>query len=281
MAQKEALQPLVEAMFAAATGAFSKLTGISATAGATGAEAGDSSIRVEPDAVATLTRIPSTGVTFVSRFVKADVGKVVELMLGTPAEESDGEMDAMQLSIVVETVAQIATAMGERLALETQTGPMGPTPRSSTTRAASRSRRLPRSRPRFRWATCRRASAWISTDRARQDRDPSASAPAPNRPPNRLPPPPRACRPAAAARRRAGLRATSNGGLRRPAGRVRAHVADADPRGRPARQPDLVHDAARDSAVLGQTELCCARWWRQPGSVFELDKLSTEPIDPT
>ena len=53
--------------------------------------------------------------TFVTRFVKADVGHVVEMMLGhRPVRR--GEMDAMQLSIVAETVAQIATAMGEALA---------------------------------------------------------------------------------------------------------------------------------------------------------------------
>ncbi len=54
---------------------------------------------------------------FVTRFVKADIGAVVALMLGTPGD--DAEMDAMQLSIVAETVAQIATAMGEALASET------------------------------------------------------------------------------------------------------------------------------------------------------------------
>ena len=113
-------------MFAAAAGAFSKLAGVAASAGTAEPETGESSIRIEADTVATLTRIPSTGVTFVSRFVKADVGRVVELMLGTPADETDGgEMDAMQFAIVAETVAQIATAMGERLASETQTAPDG------------------------------------------------------------------------------------------------------------------------------------------------------------
>ena len=113
MVQKESLQPLAEAMFAAATGAFSTLAGIAATAGGLSMESGDGSIKVEPDVVATLTRIPSSNVSFVTRFVKADIGNVVALMLGTPGD--DGEMDAMQLSIVAETVAQIATAMGEAL----------------------------------------------------------------------------------------------------------------------------------------------------------------------
>ena len=117
MAQKDSLQPLAVAMFAAATGAFSTLAGIAATAGSPSMDSADGSIKVEPDVVATLTRVPSTGVSFVTRFVKADIGNVVAMMLGTPGD--DAEMDAMQLSIVAETVAQIATAMGEALATET------------------------------------------------------------------------------------------------------------------------------------------------------------------
>ena len=77
MAQKDSLQPLAEAMFAAATGAFSTLAGIAATAGTPTTESTDGSIKVEPDVVATLTRVPSTGVAFVTRFVKADIGNVV------------------------------------------------------------------------------------------------------------------------------------------------------------------------------------------------------------
>jgi flagellar motor switch protein FliN/FliY len=44
---------------------------------------------------------------------------------------------------------------------------------------------------------------------------------------------------------------------------------------------DLVHDVPLEiSAVLGQTELSLREVVAmQPGSVFELDKLSTEPID--
>jgi len=110
---KEALAPLADEMFAAATGAFSTLAGIGASAGAATMDTADGSILIESDVVATITRVPSNGVAFVTRFVKADIGRVVEMMLGTPG--SGGEMDAMQLSIVAETVAQIATAMGEAL----------------------------------------------------------------------------------------------------------------------------------------------------------------------
>jgi flagellar motor switch protein FliN len=112
--QKEALQPLAEEMFAAATGAFSTLAGLTATAGAATMESADGSFLIESDIVATLTRVPANGVAFVTRFVKADIGRVVEMMLGSSS--GGGEMDAMQLSIVAETVAQIATSMGESLA---------------------------------------------------------------------------------------------------------------------------------------------------------------------
>ncbi len=80
----------------------------------------EGSIRVEPEIVATLTEIPSAGFSFVSRYVKSSLAHVVELMLGTPAGE--GEMDAMQLSIVSETVAQISSAMAERLTQELKVG---------------------------------------------------------------------------------------------------------------------------------------------------------------
>lgn len=280
LAQKEGLQPLVKAMFAAATGAFSKLTGIAATAGAAQAEPGDSSIRIESEIVATLTRIPSTGVTFVSRFVKADVGKVVELMLGTPAHESDGEMDAMQLSIVVETVAQIATAMGERLALETQHASDGtnsevvtdtgsfPVPPFTTFRSEITLGDLQTavvvdfdgialSKIEVPAVALPRAAA------ARPDAAPAAAAPAP---PGAVP---------------------SARNPQRPGSEGQA-VAFTPMSPTPIRSAapgqanlDLVHDVPLEiSAVLGQTELSLREVVAmQPGSVFELDKLSTEPID--
>src|SRR5476649_346550 len=100
-------------MFASAAGVLSTLVDRTVTAGPSTKAESDASIRIEADGVATLTNIPSAGFSFVTRYEKDDLARIVELMLGTPS--GDGEMDAMQLSIVSETVAQISSAMAERL----------------------------------------------------------------------------------------------------------------------------------------------------------------------
>jgi flagellar motor switch protein FliN/FliY len=289
LAQKDSLQPLAVAMFAAATGAFSTLAGIGATAGSPSMDSAEGSIKVEPDVVATLTRIPGSSVAFVTRFVKADIGKVVALMLGTPGDDS--EMDAMQLSIVAETVAQIATAMGEALAGETGASTEGvhsevvndatgfPVPPfSSFTAPISVGDSL-------------QTSVTIDFDGLSlskmdlQPPAPAASAPAaPSSqsadvaaamaaamgPSTTMPPPPA---PSPSRQRPA------------PEGQA-AQFAPMQPTGIRAAAPgqsnlDLVHDVPLEiSAVLGQTELSLREVVAMvPGSVFELDKLSTEPID--
>jgi flagellar motor switch protein FliN len=284
LAQKDSLQPLAEAMFAAATGAFSTLAGIGAIAGAFTMDSGDGSIKVEPDVVATLTRVPSTGVAFVTRFVKADIGTVVAMMLGTPGD--DAEMDAMQLSIVAETVAQIATAMGEALAGETggttdgvhsevvnDAGGFPVPPFTSFTAPISVGDGL-------------RTSVTIDFDGlslSKMDIKPqaaSSSASSGN---------------SAAADAAAAMAAamagpppsTVSASRQRPAPEGQAaQFAPMQPTGiRPAAPGqsnlDLVHDVPLEiSAVLGQTELSLREVVAMvPGSVFELDKLSTEPID--
>jgi flagellar motor switch protein FliN/FliY len=288
LAQKDSLQPLATAMFAAATGAFSTLAGISATAGAPAMESTDGSIKVEPDVVATLTRVPSASVSFVTRFVKADIGAVVALMLGTPGD--DAEMDAMQLSIVAETVAQIATAMGEALANETGSSSEGvssevvndaggfPVPPFTSFTAPiqvgdslnttvtidfdglslSKMDIKPASAPAAAAAPSGGSSAEADAAAA------MAAALADHRPPP--PPSARSQRPT-------------------PEGQA-AQFAPMQPTGiRPAAPGqsnlDLVHDVPLEiSAVLGQTELSLREVVAMvPGSVFELDKLSTEPID--
>jgi flagellar motor switch protein FliN/FliY len=270
-------------MFAAATGAFSTLAGIAATAGSPSMESADGSIKVEPDVVATLTRVPSTGVAFVTRFVKADIGNVVALMLGTPGDES--EMDAMQLSIVAETVAQIATAMGEALAAETAGSADGVTsdvvndaagfpvpPFTSFTAPISVGDSL-------------KTSVTIDFDGlslTKMDIKPQAAAPAPSAS-NAS-----ADAAAAMAAAMAGPPSTTVSPSRQrpaPEGQA-AQFAPMQPTGiRPAAPGqsnlDLVHDVPLEiSAVLGQTELSLREVVAMvPGSVFELDKLSTEPID--
>src|SRR5450755_3471447 len=100
-------------MFASAADVLGTLVDRGVVAAACDEASEDGSILVEPETVATLTEIPSAGFSFVTRYEKSSLAQVVALMLGTPAP--DGEMDAMQLSIVAETVAQISSAMAERL----------------------------------------------------------------------------------------------------------------------------------------------------------------------
>ncbi len=289
--QKEQLQPLADEMFAAATGAFSTLAGISASAGAGLVESAEGSILIEPEAVSTLTRIPANGVTFVTRFVKADIGHVVEMMLGTPG--SGGEMDAMQLSIVAETVAQIATAMGESLAANAGVAADGvtsevvadaggfPAPPFTTASApitvgdglatsitiyfdglALAKMDLPDAAG-FEAAGFD-ASAFAAPPAAAFEPAPApVAAPTFAAPP---PPPPSRQRP-------------------QPEGQAAQFTPMTPTAIRPAAPGqsnlDLVHDVPLEiSAVLGQTELSLREVVAmQPGSVFELDKLSTEPID--
>jgi flagellar motor switch protein FliN len=268
--QKDQVLPLAQAMFAAATGAFSTLAGISTTAGDVEGENTEGSLRIEPAIVATLTRIPASGVSFVARFVKADIGKIVEMMLGTPGE--GGELDAMQLSIVAETVAQIATAMGESLAAETGVAADGI---ASDVVSDAAGFPVP---PFVSFTAGMVVGEGLATpvtihfdglSLTKLDVVPAVSA-APAPPPAAAVPPP-----------------TPPPSRQRPAPEGQAaQFTPMQPMPiRPAAPGqsnlDLVHDVPLEiSAVLGQTELSLREVVAmQPGSVFELDKLSTEPID--
>ena len=282
--EKESLQPLADEMFAAATGAFSTLAGISASAGAGEMEAAEGSILVEAEAVSTLTRVPSTGVAFVTRFVKADIGRVVEMMLGTPG--SGGEMDAMQLSIVAETVAQIATAMGESLAAYTGASSDGvqsevvadaagfPVPPFTTAAAPiTVGDGLATTITLYFDGLALSKIDVPSIAAAMAPSSPAPSAPSPASAP--LPPPAAAAAAAPAPTRQ----------RPQPEGQAAQFTPMSPTAIRPAAPGqsnlDLVHDVPLEiSAVLGQTELSLREVVAmQPGSVFELDKLSTEPID--
>ena len=284
MAQKDSLGPLAVAMFSAATGAFSTLAGIGATAGTPEMESVDGSLKVEPDVVATVTRIPSASVAFVTRFVKADIGNVVAMMLGTPGD--DAEMDAMQLSIVAETVAQIATAMGEALA-----GEVGSSSDGVTSEVVNDATGFPVP-PFTSFSAPISVGAGLDTtvtidfdglSIAKMDIKPQAAES-----------PAQLTGAAAAAAAMAAAMAdpkapppTVSPNRQRPTPEGQAaQFAPMQPTGiRPAAPGqsnlDLVHDVPLEiSAVLGQTELSLREVVAMvPGSVFELDKLSTEPID--
>jgi flagellar motor switch protein FliN/FliY len=290
--QNESLQPLADEMFAAATGAFSTLAGISASAGAGTVENADGSILIEPEAVSTLTQIPGSGVNFVTRFVKADIGHVVELMLGTPGD-AGGEMDAMQLSIVAETVAQIATAMGEALASSTGTSSDG-----VHSEVVSEAAGFPA--PPFTTVTApisvgeglQTAITLYFDGLALSKIDLPATTSAAAAGFGSAPAGPSAADLAAAqamAAAQAAQAAPPASMARRERPQPEGQAAQFTPMSPTTIRPaapgqsnlDLVHDVPLEiSAVLGQTELSLREVVAmQPGSVFELDKLSTEPID--
>ena len=263
----DSMRPHADAMFASAAGVLGTLAGRTVEAGASAESQSESSLRVETDTVATVTRIPSADVAFVARYVKRDLARVVELMLGTPGD--GGELDAMQLSIVAETVAQISSAMGEALATK-----LGNASEGITSEVATEAAAFPV--PPFASFTALldlgegfTTSLTLDFDVLAQHRvvpeTPPAAAAAPSAPAAG------AFTPRRAARVEEGQPVTfasMSPTPVRPAAPGHANL-------------DLVHDVPLEiSAVLGQTALSLREVVSmQTGSVFELDKLSTDPID--
>jgi flagellar motor switch protein FliN len=263
------LQPVADAMFASAASVLGTLAGRTVAAGRSQRTAGEASIRIEPDVVATVTRIPSADLSFAARYRKRDLAHIVELMLGTPGD--GGELDAMQLSIVAETVAQISSAMGEALATDTNHSTLGiesvvaqdagafPAPPFATFSAP------------LDLGDGFTTTLTLDFDVLAQHRlaPQPAAAPAPTAFAERAAPQPF---PAAASRRVEEAQSVAFAPMQPTPVRTAApgHA-----------NLDLVHDVPLEiSAVLGQTELSLREVVSMTtGSVFELDKLSTEPID--
>ena len=248
------LRPIADAMFASAANVLGTLAGRAVAAGKSARTASESSIRVEPDVVATVTRIPSADLAFVARYRKRDLARIVELMLGTPGD--GGELDAMQLSIVAETVAQLSSAMGETLASGTGHAAVGIESIVATDAGAFPA-------PPFGTYTAPldlgdgfKTSLTLDFDVLAQHRLGS-----------------QASQPASAA-----VRHVEGGQAVTFATMQPTQVRTAAPG---HANLDLVHDVPLEiSAVLGQTELSLREVVSMTtGSVFELDKLSTEPID--
>jgi flagellar motor switch protein FliN len=262
----DTLRPIADAMFVSAAGVLGTLAGCAVKAGASKPLATEASIRVDPEVVATITRIPSADVVFVSRYNKRDLARIVELMLGTP---SDGaELDAMQLSIVAETVAQISSAMGEAVATGTKHDTVGIESVVATDSSAFPAPPFATYAAQLDLGDGFTTTLTIDFDVLAQHRlVPPASAPA----------------------------KTKRGAVPAPAPvPARRRVEEGQPVMFSPMQPtpvrpaalghanlDLVHDVPLEiSAVLGQTELSLREVVSmQTGSVFELDKLSTDPID--
>ena len=262
----DTLRPIADAMFASAASVLGTLAGRTVVPGASARTESEASIRIDPEVVATVTRIPSADLAFVARYRKRDLARIVELMLGTPGD--GGELDAMQLSIVAETVAQISSAMGEALASDTDHSPGGI---ESVVAAEAGAFPAP---PFATYGAPLDLGEGFSTtltldfDVLAQHRLAPAPAAAPVPPPA---PPARPAPPRSPARVEEG----------QPVAFTPMQPTPVRPAAPGHANLDLVHDVPLEiSAVLGQTELSLREVVSmQTGSVFELDKLATEPID--
>ena len=268
------IQQLTDAMLEAAGTVLGRLVEQPVAASAAMRNDHEGSIKIDADTLVTVAEIPSLGIHVVVRFAAADIAKIVNLMLG--GADDSAEMGAMQLSIVSETVSQIAAAMAEQLAKGVGAGTEG-VHADLCTDATN----LPA--PPF---ASYEGTIQVGADVAPEitiDFDgiamakigggepepelavaavaqPVAAAPVPAPPaaPKRPQPPPPAAQPVAF-----------------------ASMAPTAPRGSHGNNLDLVHDVPLQiSAVLGKTALTLRDVVTlQSGSVFELDKLSTDPID--
>src|SRR5579883_625479 len=107
------IQHLTDAMLEAAANVLGRLVEQPVAATGTVRHDHEGSIRIDDETLVTSAHIPSLGVQITVRFACADIEQIVHLMLGG---EQSPEMGAMQRSIVSETVSQIAGAMAEELA---------------------------------------------------------------------------------------------------------------------------------------------------------------------
>ncbi|MBV8074329.1 MAG: flagellar motor switch protein FliN [Candidatus Eremiobacteraeota bacterium] len=275
------LDSIAASMMTSAAHVLAALVDREVTAGAASSSVSESSLRVEDDWVATTTDVPALGLSFIARYPKADLAKIVAVMVGA---EHDGEMDAMQLSIVAETVAQVSSAMGEQLAQAVGASTEGiashvvgetgsfPAPPFTTYEAELEIKdEFP-------------VAVHIDFDGLALSKLGTEKSAAPTVGAVPKPPPATATVPAAAA---AAPQQQPAAAARRPQAPAQpAQFAPMQPTGVQAAAPghsnlDLVHDIPLQiSAVLGQTELALRDVVAmQAGSVFELDKLSTDPID--
>ncbi len=254
-----------DAMFASATGVLGALVDRVVTAGPCESSSGDSSIRIEPDTVATVTEIPSGGFSFVTRYEKAALARIVELMLG--AGPSEGEMDAMQLSIVAETVAQISSAMAESLTQE-----LGIASQNIVSTVPAEAGAFP-APPFSSFSALLDVAAEFGVSVSLDFDGVALNKMAPKPPPEPVAPqPPRVAPP---------TRPSAPAPKSQPA--AFPPLAPTPIRAAPPGQAnlDLVHDIPLEiSAVLGQTAMSLRDVVAlQNGSVLELDKLSSDPID--
>lgn len=260
------IQQLTDAMLAAAAGVLGRLVDEPVAASAASRNDHEGSIRVDGAELVTVAKIPSLGISIVVRFSKNDVSKIVTMMLGG---DDTSEMGAMQLSIVSETVSQTAAAMAEELAKG-----MGASGEGIAAELCSDATNLPP--PPF---VSYEGQIQVGTDLAPEiamDFDGIAYSKIAGAEEAE----PAAPEPVAATV--AAVAAVAKE-AQKPAQPVRFTPMNPTPARatHAAGNLDLVHDVPLQiSAVLGKTALPLRDVvMMQSGSVFELDKLSSDPID--
>ena len=270
------IQQLTDAMLEAAGTVLGRLVEQPVAASAAMRNDHEGSIKIDAETLVTVAEVPSLGIRVVVRFAATDIAKIVNLMLG--GADDSAEMGAMQLSIVSETVSQIAAAMAEQLAKGVGAGAEGvhadlctdatnlPAPPFASYEGTIQVGADVAPEITIDFDGIALAKIGGTTEAVPEPAMAVAAAPAaaasapPSAPPAKRPqPPPPAAQPVAF-----------------------ASMAPTTPRGsHGGNNLDLVHDVPLQiSAVLGKTALTLRDVVTlQSGSVFELDKLSTDPID--
>lgn len=267
------IQQLTDAMLEAAGTVLGRLVEQPVAASAAMRNDHEGSIKIDAGTLVACAEIPSLGIKPVVRFQNDDIAKIVQMMLG--GADDAAEMGAMQLSIVSETVSQIAAAMAEELAKN-----MGAATEGVRAELCTDATNLPA--PPF---ASFEGTVQVGVEVAPQiiidfdgiamsklvhDDTPEAAEP--------QPPP---------------VMVSARSAVE-PAVEPRPSVVEAkaqpvaftpmsptQSRAQAGNNLDLVHDVPLQiSAVLGKTALTLRDVVTlQSGSVFELDKLSTDPID--
>jgi len=260
------IQHLADAMLEAAGTVLGRLVEAPVAASGTSRNDHEGSIKIDAGTLVTLAQIPSLGINVVVRFASDDISKIVNLMLG--GADDAAEMGAMQLSIISETVSQISAAMAEALARAVGASTDGV--HADLCIDATNLPPPPFASYEGTIQVGADASPQIAIDfdgiaLAKLDAGPEPAetlAPVAARAPKAAPQPQKPA-PAAQPVTFASMTPTASRG---------AHGGN---------NLDLVHDVPLQiSAVLGKTALTLRDVVTlQSGSVFELDKLSTDPID--
>lgn len=264
------MQQLADTMLAAAATVLGRLVDQPVDASAASRHVRDGSIRTDGDELVTRAEIPSLGIGVVVRYAVADMERVVGLMLG--GAEGAGDVGAVQLSIVSETVSQITAAMAERLATAVGAPTEGIRAECCSDAASLPAPPFESYEGMIQVGSAAAPSVTIDFDGVARSKlfagGPTAPSAAPPSQPSRPEPPRRSQpQPAPAAAQPVSFAAMSSVPMRS----VQPSPANLD----------LVHDVPLQiSAVLGKTALTLRDVVSlQAGSVFELDKLSTDPID--